>query len=336
MDLASLIHNIRKSVSSIKCLRYGVPQGSVLGPILFNIYISSLGEFITKYGASYHFYADDTQLYASFNPRSLKSKAHCIQILEKCISHIKFWMQNNLLKINDNKTEVMVVSTRYFLNKGLSDSVVLKIGSCSIKASSVVKNLGVSLDAKLDMADHINNTCKSTAFHLHNIWKVRRYLDKTTTEKIIHALVTSRVDYCNSLFQSASNSSLAKLQRIQNMAARIVEMVPKYDRISQVIKSLHWLPVHHRVSFKILSIIYKALHGNAPRYLTDLFAYYIPVRSLRSNSLCLLNCPSPRLKSYGDRSLQVNGAKLWNGLPLEIRQAPSLRDFQIQIENLFI
>ena len=93
----------------------------------------------------------------------------------------------------------MVVSTRYFLNKGLSDSVVLKIGSCSIKASSVVKNLGVSLDAKLDMADHINNTY--TAFHLHNIWKVRRYLDKPTTEKIIHALVTLRVDYCNSLFQ---------------------------------------------------------------------------------------------------------------------------------------
>ena len=109
----------------------------------------------------------------------------------------------------------MVVSTRYFLNKGLSHSVVLKIGPCSIKfkASSVVKNLGVSLDAKLDMADHINNTCKSTTFDLLNIWKVRRYLDKPTTEKIIHALVTSRVDYCNSLFQSASNSSLAKLSK---------------------------------------------------------------------------------------------------------------------------
>ena len=141
-----------------------------MSEIWCSIYISSLGKFITKYGVSYHFYADDTQLYASFNPRSLKSKAHCIQILKKCISHIKFWTQNNFLKINDNKTEVMVVSTRYFLNKGLSDSVVLKIGSCSIKASSVVKNLGVSLDAKLEMADHINNTYTNLLLSIFTIY----------------------------------------------------------------------------------------------------------------------------------------------------------------------
>ena len=325
--------SIHNTFSNNKVLCYGVPQGSVLGPLLFNIYVSPLGKIISKYGIKYHLYADDIQLYASFNPKLVSSKVHCIENMENCIKNIKNWMELNHLRINDQKTEVMVTSTDYFLRSGLASSVTLRFGSCYIQSKEFVKNLGVTFDSRLDLTSQIDDICKSTAFQLHNIWRIRKYLDKPTTEKIVHSLVTSRVDYCNSLFHSASKTALAKLQRIQNMAARVVETVSKYDHISPVLSSLHWLPIHHRISFKILLLVYKALHNLAPSYLSDLFVFYSPSRVLRSAGKCYLKCLNFRLKTFGFRSLEVYGPNLWNSLPLELRLSPSRGVFKSNLKT---
>ena len=225
---------------------------------------------------------------SSFNPRLVSSKVHCVEIVENCITNIKNWMEQNHLRINDQKTEVMVTSTDYFLCSGLASSVTLRIGSCYIQSKEFVKN---------------------------------------------HSLVTSRVDYCNSLFHSASKTALAKFQRIQNMAARLVEIVSKYDHISPVLCSLHWLQIHHRISFKILLLVYTALHNLAPSYLSDLFVFYSPSRVLRSAGKCYLKCPNFRLKTFGFRSLEVYGPNLWNSLPLELRLSPSLGVFKSNLKT---
>ena len=243
-------------------------------------------------------------------------------------------MEQNHLRINDQKTEVMVTSTYYFLCTGLASSVTLRIGSCYIQSKEFVKSLGVIFDSRLDLTSQIDDICKSTAFQLHNIWIIRKYLDKPTSEKIVHSLVTSRVDNCNSLFHSASKTALAKLQRLQNNAARVVEIVSKYDHISPVLCSLHWLPIHHRISFKILLLVYEALHYLAPSYLSDLFVFsYSPSRVLRSAGKCYLKCPNFHLKTFGFRSFEVYGPNLWNSLPLEVRLSPSFGVFKSNLKT---
>ena len=161
--------SIHNTFSNNKVLSYGVPQESVLGPLLFNIYVSPLGKFLSKYGIKYHLYADDIQLYASFNPRLVSGKVHCIDNMENCITNI--WMKQNHLIINDQKTEVMVTSTDYLLRSGLTSSCTLRIGSCYIQSKGFVKNLGVTFDSRLDLTSEID-IYKSMAIQLHNIWKI--------------------------------------------------------------------------------------------------------------------------------------------------------------------
>ena len=194
--------------------------------------------------------------------------------------------------------------------------------------------LCVIFDSAMNMVQHLNSVCRSGYYQLRNIGHIRRYLTNDATQSLVNGLVTSRLDYCNALLSGLHQTSINKLQRVQNTVARIVTRTSRYSHITPVLKHLHWLHVNYRVQLKILMHAYKALHGHAPGYISDMLKVYQPRRTLRSMDSVTLN-PRARTVTYGDRKFQYLAAKLWNALPAHIREAKTLNTFKKLLKTHF-
>ena len=219
---------IGSSLSNLFKLKFGVPQGSVLGPLLFSLYTTPLGQVIRKYtGVRYHFYADDTQLFIHLSPDdSLKS----FDRLKSCLNDIRVWMSENKLQLNPDKTEFIVFGAKD-RHKWLSDSFPVNIlGNC-LSPADVVCNLGVLFDAKFCFTNHVNSVIKSCFISLRDLDRIRRFLSVDTSVVIAKALVSSRLDYCNSLLRNLSSRNATRLQYVQNALARFVTGASKYTHI---------------------------------------------------------------------------------------------------------
>ena len=246
--------------------------------------------------------------------------------MEACINDIRIWMKENKLKLNEDKTELLIIRPAKLSHKVTIDSI--KIGDCIVQSSSIAKNLGATFDQTMSLDPHITSLVRTCNFQLRSIGQARKYLTTAATEKVIHAFISSRLDCGNSLLKGLPDYQLQRLQRIQNSAARILTRTKKFDHISPILRSLHWLKVSDRIDYKILTLTYKSLHDKSPRYIQELLEPYIPNRSLRSGDHNLLVVPKTRLVSYGDRSFQKCAPSLWNSLPLNIRNANSLTTFK--------
>ena len=311
-----------------------VPQGSILGPGQYSVYTSPLGSLIGLLLLLHHFYADDTQIWKPVNPRCIKDHATTASHIEHGIEEIASWMYDNKLKLNQNKTEFVILGSSHCRRQIVVDRLHLEDGDLS--AINVVKNLGVKMDTSLTMRDQINSIRKSGFYYLNWIRKIRPYLTLQTAKCIVHALVICRIDYCNSLLVNLPASAIRSLQGLMNAAARVVTMSPRQNHITPVLQALHWLPVRQRIDFKVLTMTYKALHGEAPPYISELLEEYKPVRNLRSASKAQLVVPRVKLK-YGQRRFSYAGPSLWNSLPYHIRASKSLRDFKRNLKTyLFV
>ncbi len=305
--------------SSAAPLSCGVPQGSILGPMLFSLYMLPLGDIFRKHNISFHFYADDVQIYL---PVKTSDKASFMSLLN-CLRDFKTWLDQNFLCLNENKTEIVV-----FGHPGNLSACVDALGHLGLYVRPFTRNLGVIFDSTFKFEKQISSVVKASFFELRLLAKVKPYLPRKEFESVIHAFITSRLDYCNSLYVGLDQSSLQRLQLVQNAAARLLTGTKKYEHITPVLASLHWLPVRFRIEFKILLIVFKILHGLAPAYLSELLHVHTPVRALRSSNQVLLDVPRARLKNKGDRAFSVVAPKLWNSLPVHIRTAQSVGIFK--------
>ena len=199
---------------------YGVPQGSVLGPILFTIYSSPIASIARKHGLYVHAYVDDTQLYTPFDLNDLSDEMLARRRAEACIIEIKSWVSLNKLKLNDEKTEFLVMTSRYQQHK-IHDHGI-KVDTATIHASKRARNLGITFDNNLCMDEHVKRICQTGHFHIRNVNSITKRLTTETAATIIHALSTSRIDNGNSLLTGISERLLYKLQLAQNAAARIL------------------------------------------------------------------------------------------------------------------
>jgi hypothetical protein len=319
---------IMEAMSMLAELLYGVPQGSVLGPLLFVMYILPLGDIARRHGIMFHSYADDTQLYVAFD-RDPVSMENAIHAIEACISDIKMWMLHNRLKMNDSKTEMLVLSSPNSVLSGIRVSV----GDDTHESAGTVRNLGVVLDQTLSLNTHVSRICQSGYFQLRSLRTVQNVLPAKALERLAHAFITSRLDYCNSILFGLPENMIQRLQLLQNSAARMVSKVGRYDHIRPILKSLHWLPVKQRINFKVLVITYKALNDLAPSYIRELLKPYHPTRMLRSCDANLLTVPRMRLKTFGYRTFCYAAPHLWNDLPQFVRDSHSLDVFKTRLKT---
>ncbi len=174
---------------------------------------------------------------------------------------------------------------------------------------------------------------KRAFFHLRNIAKLRNMLSVSDAEKLVHAFMTSRRNYCNALLGGCPPSSINKLQIVQNAAARVLTRSRKYDHIIPILQSLHWLPIKFCIRYKLLLLTYKALNGLAPAYLTSLLSCYNPTRSLRSQNSGLLVVPRITKSTKGGRAFSYLAPKFWNSLPDNVRGSDTLSLFKSRLKT---
>ena len=230
---------------------------------------------------------------------------------------IRQWMSENMLKLNEDKTEVLVITSRDQIG-----DISINVGGCDIyPGEEPPRNLGVLFDSSCSLSHHVNKLCKSLNYNIFNIGKIRKYLNTSTAEILVNSLVTSKMDYCNSLLYGIKDYQIGQLQRCQNNAARVISLSRKHDHITPILHNLHWLPVRYRIMYKILIIAHKSLHDRGPLYLKELLSWYEPDRVLRSGSKFLLRELTWRLKSFGARRFEFAAPLLWNSLlPIQLRK----------------
>ena len=220
------------------------------------------------------------------------------------------WMLYNNLKMNNDKTELLILHSRYRPRPSLE---FVTVGHSPVSPTPSARNIGVVFDSTMNFEKHISEICKSAFFHIRNISQVRRYLSVESTRTLVNAFVTSRIDSCNSLLYGLPNYLIQRLQYALKSAARLISMSRKADHITPLLIELHWLPVEQRINFKILLFTYKIVNGLAPMYLSQLLESYVPRRDLRSADKLLFCQPSYRTKSYGSRGPFLESPEHFSG-----------------------
>ena len=316
-----------KVTSESIIIMFGVPQGSVLGPVLFNLYIRSIYRCVRKLGFNIFGYADDHQILKSFRAEGqINVLTH---ELTRCFSLIKLWMNRFFLQLNDSKTQIIVCGPSKVLNEIQMQGVHLTMGT-TVRFASCVKNLGVQMDSNLTFEQqvvHLKQNCFRT---LRNICKIRFLLTRSQLKTIVNSLVVSCLDYCNGLYFGIAERLINQLQLIQNAAAKAITKKYKYDHIGEDLKELHWLQIKRRVIFKIALLAYKSVNGLAPDYLQNMFQY-----SHHGHTLKLI--VPQYISTYGRRSFSYAGPKIFNNLPTNITSSDTVEIFKSSLKtHLFV
>ena len=240
--------SVNQVLSSSFPMITGVPQGSCLGPICFFSMCQNCLKLLKSLPSS-HGYADDTQLYLSFRPETPVCQSEAVRIVETCITDIRTWLISQKLKFNDLKTEFLIIGTRQQLKKIEINSV--RVGDVDIKPVESVRDLSAWFDGHMSMEVHVGKICRKAFRSLYNSRQIRKFLSQETTKTLVHAFVTSHLDYCNSLLFGIPQCQFQRLQRVHNAAARMICFTPRSAHITSVLMYLHWLPIKFRVDFKI-------------------------------------------------------------------------------------
>ena len=304
-------------------LSCGVPQGSVLGPILFVLYTADLPSVVQRHDLSPHLYADDTQVYGSCRPADVDS---LLVRLSGCVNDVASWMGSNRLQLNAGKTELVWCHSA---RRQCQPSPLALAHDIYVQPSASARDLGIIIDGNLTMRGHVDHLVSRCFGVLRQLRSIRRYVSVPVIKALVTSLILCRLDYGNSLLHGLPAAQVRRLQSVQNAAARLVFNLRRSDHVTDALISLHWLRIPERVQFKLAVLVYRSLHGVAPAYLSHFCSVSsLPGRrSLRSAATSQLLVPRTRCSTIGDRSFSVAGAQLWNSLPSDVTSAPSLSIF---------
>ena len=314
--------NIKGQISDFLDTPYGVPQGSVLGPTLFNIYVRNFIHILNEAGFSAHGYADDHQVSKIFR---IEFQYEAIRYsVPRCLDIVAHWMKASFLKLNSSKSQVIIFAPSNLADQIYIDEIKLRDG-CRIPVSTMVTNLGVKFDTQLSFSPHINAICSQSYKLLRNLASVRKFLSSDELRLLVQSIIVSRIDNCNSLLYGVLVQNINKLQKLQNACARVIFGRKKRDHVSPLLRELHWLPIRQRIIFKILLFVFKFYQNSAPIYIMELLH-----KSERDEFI--LNVPRTNTH-YGDRAFSNCAPRLWNALPLQIRASNTMSYFRSHLKH---
>ena len=283
--------------------------------------------FFSRNLVSHHLFADDMQLYRSGRISEIDNIRYQ---LCRCVTDIRDRCSSRRLQLNASKTELQWFGRRANLRKLSSADLTLSIGDNVIKPVTIVRDLGVYLDAELTMKQHINRVVSSCFFQLRRLRQIRRSAGEEVTKRLVTALVLSRLDYCNAALAGLPESTIRPLQRVQDAAARLITNTKPSDHITPVLMRLHWLPIKSRIVYKLCLQMHLILTNQCPDYMADmvqLTAANSLRPGLRSASRLLYRKPALKTK-FGERAFSYAGPAAWNSLPDYIQSDLNTNSFK--------
>lgn len=317
------IDSHRSPSSNLVC---GVPQGSCLGPLLFIMYTADVFDLVSKHSGFFcSSYADDIQLYCRLTDESSVAR------FEKLLEEVAVFMDLNKLHLNASKTQLCLFGTQQQLARRSEFS--LNFRGTSITPESSVKILGVLFDSGLTFSEHADQVARTCRWQLAELSRIRDRLDRRSLSMLLHSFITSRIDYCNSLFVGCPESVLSSLQSVQNFAIRVLFGKGKRCEASPLLREAHWLPVRSRCQFKIALWCFKVVSGSAPPTVSGIVTPSSHQYSLRSSPQ-LAVVPQHRLSLF-ERSFAFSGPSMWQSLPNTLKAGGiSIEVFKKRLKTL--
>jgi hypothetical protein len=312
------------SVSTALPVDRGVPQGSILGPLLFILYSADIVGSIRS--CNYQLYADDLQLYISFKPDAIKT---AIAKLNTDLGHISQWCDKNNLVLNSEKSKFLILGSKNLIKKIANQDPQVYIAGSPLECVTQARNLGLLMDGELRFENHILDIMRNCFYRLKVLYRIRQSLSVDARIKICEALVLSKLNYIDAVFGGCLLARTKKiLQRVQNACVRYCFTVPRYSHITPYLSQNKLLNMASRRVLHFANLLFGVVHTGKPAYLYDKLRF-----SLRSNRISSrLLCPPHRTSAFRG-SFRFAAAKCWNDLPPPIRNCKSIGSFKVHLRN---
>ena len=318
---------IEDKISTKRRLECGVPQGSILGPLIYILYTKGIQSIVESHKINIHMYADDCQLYLAFKS---ENQITAQENANNCLSKIKIWMDTNYLKLNTNKTTL-----KLFSPDKIQLPFQINYNNDIIKPSNLINILGIKVKKDIDFSPFISKKVQTCYMHLRNLFHIRNSLTFNARVQMVTNLILSNLDYCNSILICSTKKAIRPLQLVLNRAIRFIFYLKRDTHITPFLKKLHILPIIQRIKYKTCLISYKIFYNLAPLYLLEKFPTFRPSTPMnlrmgrgRDNFMFEQEL-SKRDTIYSEIKSQ------WNKLPIQLRMITNLNIFKGNLKKHF-
>ena len=322
---------INSTLSEEHPLKFGVPQGSILGPILYSLYVKEMEAIAFKHNVSIHVYADDVVVYATCKN---------VVSLQECLLDINLWAKSNFLKLNNSKTKVMCLSSK---NCKIVKPKSINVMGEDISVEKAVKYLGVWLDENLSMSKQVSCLCSQGYLTLRNLWHMSSKVTNIRLRtKLVNTNIISKLNYCNAVYVGLPKKQLHKLDKLLKSSARFIFKICGRKNFQNVsitpfLQKLKFLPMRYRSQFKINLLVYKSLNNQGPSYLKPLLKLHKSLRKTRKDGdLTWLDKFSINDLNERERSFSYAAPDIWNRLSQDIRESASVASFKSKLKRFYL